>query len=123
MGASQLSTPSSTGSGSGDASSKILTLKSTISYLKNENADLTETIQRQNTVFLNWQTDIKKEMDFLNTLLSSRQRSKYNAWREENKNQPRANCEEDTNVAAQKMLSDKKLIRDLRLERDQLLSD
>merc|ERR1711884_328778 len=63
---------------------EILTLKSTVSHLKNENFELTENIHRQNMAFISWQKSVDEELEYLQKeLLSSRQKRKYEAWKEE----------------------------------------
>jgi len=63
---------------------EILTLKSTVSHLKNENFELTENIHRQNMAFINWQKSVDEELEYLQKeVLSSRQKRKYEAWKED----------------------------------------
>ena len=63
--------------------SKIISLKSSISYYKNESFEFTENMTRQNELFLGWQEQVKEELKFLVSILSGRQKNKYEAWKRE----------------------------------------
>ena len=62
---------------------EILELKKQITYLKNENTELTETLQRQSSTFIQWQASIQKQTDFIKSLLSSRQLKKFENFKEQ----------------------------------------
>jgi len=63
--------------------SKIISLKSSISYYKNQSFEFTENMTRQNELFLGWQEQVKEELKFLVSILSGRQKNKYEAWKRE----------------------------------------
>lgn len=137
---------------------EILTLKSTVSHLKNENFELTENIHRQNMAFISWQKSVDEELAYLQKeILSSRQKKKYENWKQGRrmkntleveakieKIEPSLSCglssvlsekidldkgdslecrEKGSSVSLDKIHNDRQMLLDLRVQRDQLLSD
>lgn len=62
---------------------EIVKLKTDISYYKNETFQFTENLTRQNDAFLSWQKQLQGELAFLTSILSGRQKKKYEVWKEE----------------------------------------
>lgn len=147
---------------------EILTMKSTVSHLKNENYELTENIHRQNMAFISWQSSVDEELAYLQKeVLSSRQNKKYQAWKQERRKRNTleleakvekieksidigmsmgdvscgllqnsgkidldksniSGCSVDENgssVSLDKIHNDRQMLLDLRVQRDQLLTD
>jgi hypothetical protein len=146
---------------------EILTMKSTVSHLKNENYELTENIHRQNMAFISWQNSVDEELEYLQKeVLSSRQNKKYQAWKQERRKRNTleleakvekieksdiglsmgdvscgllqnsgkidldksnmSHCsvdEKGSSVSLDKIHNDRQMLLDLRIQRDQLLTD